>query len=408
MNRWFGASDPIGRWGARGRLVALLDQAIYTGSNFVVTMSLAAAVGVGALGRYALISSVSSLTLGLLASVTLDPMTVFGSHSGGRRVRAACTKESASIGLCLVLAACCAFGAARYAGWEKSVDLSLGLLLCGSQYCVLSRKRTLYIETRVGRSTVVSAVYAAGMSLIVVPALATKRLSVEIAVLAVLVGATLASGNWVRRCVGLRVRALQTLRRTDGFYKYILSSSGTSVSGVLAYQGIYWVGALTGGLILVGRVKLIEQLALPFSQILIMLSLPDQVLSSRDFAQSRFEAIEQRIARRTRTYMAGAFAYSLLLLAVVVAWEWSHHSKELLSPAIAAYGLVLILQSASYPRLTAMRAQRRPYVIGGAYVAMGICLVLGGVLLHPATSVLLVLLLAAAWATNLLVLQLLN
>ncbi len=294
---------------------------------------------------------------------------------------------------------------ALWFGLAGAALVSLALLLCGAQYAVLARKRLFYVSGRIGRSLVMSVAYFASVMVWTGIAVAFRRATVLTGVGAIATGSLLVAGPWVWRSMRIDVRVREVYLREPGVLRYVGGALITSLSGSTALQSIYWVGALTAGVAVIGQIKLIEQIVLPYSQLLLMLSLPDQVQSARDYAQLNGRRVIDRMHRRTRHFVLGAGMYCMAAVAATAIWQHVRGTGATLVFSVLLYGACVVLQAAAYPRLTVLRAYRRPLVSAAAYWIMGVCVLIGGLIFRPATAIELVGLLVCAWALNLLALQ---
>jgi hypothetical protein len=274
---------------------------------------------------------------------------------------------------------------ALWFGLAGAVVVSLALLLCAAQYAVLARKRLFYVSGRIARSLAMSVVYFASVTVLTGIAAAFGRATVFTGVGAIAAGSLLAAGPWA--AVRYRRQGREVYLRQEGVLRYVGGALVTSVSGSTALQSIYWVGALTAGVAVIGQIKLIEQIVLPYSQLLLMLSLPDQVQSARDYAQLNGRRVADRMQLRTRHFALGAGLYCLVAVAATATWQHVRGTGAALVLPVLLYGACLVLQAAAYPRLIALRAYRRPLVSAGAYWIMGLCVLIGGLLFRPATAV---------------------
>ncbi len=221
---------------------------------------------------------------------------------------------------------------ALWFGLAGAVLAALAVLLCAAQYAVLARKRLLYVSGSLSAAWPSPSRYFATVMVWTGIAVAFRRATVLTGVGAIATGALLVAGPWVWRSMRIDVRVREVYLREPGVLRYVGGALITSLSGSTALQSIYWVGALTAGVAVIGQIKLIEQIVLPYSQLLLMLSLPDQVQSARDYAQLNGRRVIDRMHRRTRHFVSGAGMYCMAAVAATAIWQHvpaRHHASFL-------------------------------------------------------------------------------
>lgn len=392
---------------ARLRIGAAVDQAIFSGTNFVLTVLVALSGNMSELGTYALVSSAATLLLGVAQSMSVDPMTVFfagDAHSGARRV------VESILNACCIIVIVVSVGYLTIVGWSaKSIGhvIALGVALAAMQIVVLARKRTYYIEGQVRGAVRVSAMYMLGALGGATIAFVCGRAPNTIFVAGcVLIGFLVSSGAW-------SIRAASAWRSRDalpkGWHEYSASSLLVSIASSIGLQGFYWIGVRTAGLEVVGSVKVVEQMMMPLVFTLTMLSLPDLVESSQDFSNGRIASIRHRCRRRSSQFSLVAAVYvAFLIMAVWVAsslWRSHSHGGAPAVVAVLVFGACVVIQAISVPRLTSLRAIRSPKWILCGYMCMAAGVMTAGATIRPTTVVGVVALLTVGWLSNLFVLE---
>ena len=391
--------------GPSGRFLVLLDQSIYTGTNFSLTALLALLAGVLPLGHYAIIASIAALLSSVFVGLVLDPLIVFASAPAARRVRFALLKLSAAISMTALAVAVGLEILNRLFVLPALADIAFATVIFAGQSVVLCHKRNAYINGQVLSSLYSSIRYAAAAFLVV--ALVWLVAAVEVWTVVVAIGAASCASSlvWFRSILRIPTRVLTYLMKAPGLVRYALWSSVISVPSAVAVQSIYWIADVQAGRLAVGQIKVLEQLMVPFVQIMQMLSLPDQVAASKAFSRGDVSELIALSGRRTGQQLKYCLLYCLGLVAFLSAAQGITVQAVPLTAAII-YSVCVIAQSVAIPRNVVLRAARRPKFIAFGYVVMVMVMIVSGILAVPSTVIGAVAALSCAWAANVFVLQL--
>jgi O-antigen/teichoic acid export membrane protein len=149
----------IRKWGYLGSL-SMVDQCLFSGSNFLVNMLLARWLAPDAYGAFAVASSFYLMAAGVVCSLTLEPMMIYGSTDFAKQIHEYLKRISvlhmgiSTVTAILLLVAClCVRGVAG----EMLVGAAFGLPFMLQVWFV---RRALYTQTRIGHAVVVSLLYA--------------------------------------------------------------------------------------------------------------------------------------------------------------------------------------------------------------------------------------------------------
>jgi O-antigen/teichoic acid export membrane protein len=113
--------DLLTRWGARS-VLSIVDQATFSGSNFLVTLLLARWLAPGEYGGYAVAFSIFLFAAGFLNALILEPMYVLGSQRSGIEVnRYLGTLVWLHGGLTVIMSVALAGGAAVFLAFRSSL-----------------------------------------------------------------------------------------------------------------------------------------------------------------------------------------------------------------------------------------------------------------------------------------------
>ena len=394
MNRQFD-------FGRRARLVTLGDQALYSGTNFLLAISLAALAGMEALGHFALIISVSAFLHSVYVGVILEPLTVFASETKQKRLRTIYAHVAAVITLGALAFGGMLLWLGEAAGLAYVTDIALGFVVFGGQSTVLCGKRSLLMRGNVVGSALVSALYFAGAAAVAIYFYATDSFDEYGVVGAIVAASVLASGKWWLRSI-LRRCGLDEFRRAVGVVReYTLWTVLTSLPASVSLYGIYWIAEFAASRDVVGLLKLCEQLLTPFFQIAMTMSMLDQIESAREYESADHSQVALRLARRTKSYQLLAAGYVIVLVIAVFVYHWiGGQITAGFLPALLLYCVIPFLYAYSIPRNVAAKARRRPEFNALAYSGMALTVILVGVLWLPGQLAGLVAVLALGWCVN--------
>ncbi|MEL6870050.1 MAG: hypothetical protein AAFO81_09645 [Pseudomonadota bacterium] len=380
------------------RLIALIDQVFYAGTNFGLTMLLVVLANIETLGRFALVASVSALLHSVFVGVVLEPLTVFGSHENEHRVRAVYSHFGSLVSfVCLFFA-----GLLYLIGQDGYIGVfALGLAMFGAQSAVLCGKRIALIENGVLGSLVISVRYALGAVAVSAAAFFCCGYDERSLVAAVILASILACGYWWARALWERASIQDFLNVASKVRSYTTWTLASSVPSSVSAHGVYWIAEVASTQAVVGLLKLCEQLVMPLGQLLMTMSILDQIESAAEFRAEKRTAVQDRITVRTWAYMkltalyfaclaAGLLAYSVIIGRVSAGFM----------VALCVYGLIALLNAFSIPRNVAAKACRRPDFVATAYLLTSVTICVVGFSWKPDGLVHLTLILLLGWVVH--------
>jgi O-antigen/teichoic acid export membrane protein len=375
-------------WVGRGSL-AMLDQGLISGSNFLLTILLARWLTPKQYGAYALVFAVFMFLAAVHESLVTEPVMVFGPSSYDRN-----RKDYLGAVLCIEGALAVLFASvlvsaafiARHLGAGK--DLAGALAgLCISAPCVFLfwlARSAFYVEGSPGRAAAGSTVYSA--LVLVVTLLAFRRgvLSPFVAFVVTAVAAfTSAISMLIRLRPVLRPGSNPGLRsvwnRHWGYGRWALGTAAMRwVPGNVSYT-------LTGtllGLADVGKLKALLNFSAPLAQASSSFGLVFQPHLSRAFGREGRSATRTPVGAVTVLYLAGGILYwALLALFRVSVVRFLYGGKFLDSAYLVPWvccGAVLTV--VSFAPSMGLRAIQSPSLVFLAYsVAAAVSVVLGTV-----------------------------
>jgi O-antigen/teichoic acid export membrane protein len=375
-------------WVTKGSL-ALTDQGLVSGSNFLLAILLARWLTPEQYGAYALAFSAFLFLGGAHESLVTEPMAVFGpsSYDDNRRGylgAVVCIEGVLSLLFVGVLAAA-ALAANQFGAGGDLCGALAGL--CISTPCVFLfwvARYAFYLEQSPGRAAAGSALYSAFVLMGTFLAYLRGVLSPFVAFVVVALAAVASAVSmFVRLRPALRQVTKPWLRsvwnRHWGYGRWALGTAGMRwVPGNVSY-------ALTGtllGLADVGRLKALMNFFLPLGQASNSFGLIFQPHLSRTFGREGRSATRTPVGMVTLLYLAGGILYWVLLSAFrVPVLRFLYGGKFLDSGYLVPWvccGAVLTV--VSYAPSIGLRAIQSPASIFGAYcVAAGVSVVFGTV-----------------------------
>jgi O-antigen/teichoic acid export membrane protein len=377
-------------WMGKGFL-ALLDQGLISGSNFLVGILLARRLLPGQYGGYALAFEFFLGLAVVYGALVLEPMTVLGAS-----VYRGCLQEYLGIllriHLRIAMVAVVVLGGSALAAYEFGASRSLPSALAGVTLagpCVLLfwlARRTFYIKLAPRTAALGASLYCA--VLLVGLLVAYRRLSPFLVFLLMALGALAVSPF-------LFMRLKPSLRPTAGYptlgevvekhWEYgrwalassvvIWSSSAVFYPLLSAYRGLAQTGAL----------KALMNFYSPIAQASVALSLLSLPYASRISHQSGPARVRSVGWKLTWLYAGGAAIYWLVILpfrgtVLHILYAGKYSEVASLLPLLA---LASVLRIAATAQAISLRAMQLPFLV---FLAYGACSVVAGVMGFPAIS----------------------
>lgn len=381
------------RWTTKGGL-AVLDQALFAGSHFLLNILLARWLPPAEYGAFALAHSVFLLVAAVHGALLLEPMAVFGS---GKYL----AMRRSYLGILLrghwalvVPAGIILVGAAAVAGWFGSPVVSRPLYALGAVLPLLLltwiTRRAFYLELQPGWAVIGGAVYFAALLGGAAWLFQTGRLAPVTAILAMGAAALLAA---VIQLARLRPRwsaprgeiSAATVRRDHWEYgRWALASAAALWFPLNIY---YLVLPAWFGLEAAGALKALMNLVNPVLHTLMAMGLLLVPVLVRHRDRGGLALMRQTIRRLLGLFLLGAAAYAVLLwlfrlelLHLLYGGKYLEYSA---APILLA-GLVPLLACATIVLGSALRALELPDRLFWCYAASGGVALLAGIPLTAA------------------------
>jgi O-antigen/teichoic acid export membrane protein len=383
-------------WIGKG-VLAVADQALFAGGNFLVNILLARWMTPTEYGAFALAYAVFLLFAAVHAAVFVEPMVVFGSGKYAdqpRRYFSILVRGHFLVMLpaSLVLAAV-GLGLGRI--YDTSVERAFFGLVAGAAFMLLLWlvRRMFYVHVRPGRAVVAAAVYlgvavAAVWTLEMMHRLST--FSAFLAMAAASLAASVISLAQLRpeRHLALADPAFATVM-TD-HWRYGRWATATAVVNWLPLNIYYALLPAWIGLPAAGALRALMNLAMPVLQTisaLSMLLLP-MLVRHRQWDGPRKMARTMYLS--TVLFCAGASAYLALLWparTLVMGWLYAGKYDAYASWPLALAALLPFTSCVSAAVGGGLRALERPDCIFWCYLASGVATLVVGIPLAAAYGV---------------------
>jgi len=376
----------IRSWLQKGFL-AVLDQGLISGSNFVLAILLARWLRAEQYGAYALSFAIFVLCSFLQQGLFLEPMSVFGPSvyrdSQRQYVGTLVWLQGAIAGVALALLAVAISAFLRYDTGVFRMAL-LGMALTAP--CVLLywfARRAFYLQLQPGRAVGGALLYCALLSTAVWLLARSGRLSAFTAFLAMGIAALLTSVRqlWqVRPVIFTRKNKSELREVATRHWHYGRWAILGSMFIWIPWNVYYPVVGHFSGLVEVASLRALLNLALPVAQILSAFSLLFLPHASHASHQENWEGAKGMALRITSFFALGTAAYWLpicLFRAPLLRFLYAGHYSQIirLVPWIA---LSSLLTGVALGPTIALRAMRSPATVSYIYfISSAVALVLG-------------------------------
>lgn len=285
----------MGRWS--GRVVSgIIDQGLFSGSNFLVNILLARWLSPDGYGAFAIAFAIYLGFAGIVCSLTLEPMMIYGATDFNDRIDDYLEKVSfAHFGISALLALVL-FVISSFFGGETGKTISVAALALPFMLQVWFVRRALYCTMNITHAAIVSFLYSiallGGISVLKITGLVTPIYIYEVFVLASLICFMYYRVVAVRKAVAPAERGSpikQIFNKHWGFGKWLVIASVAASVSTLIYAPILGV---MSGLKDAAAYKAIQNLSLPFMQLLaaftlLMLPVMSRVVRTEPWARIR-------------------------------------------------------------------------------------------------------------------------
>ncbi|MGO9126859.1 MAG: hypothetical protein ACLP6G_18480 [Terriglobales bacterium] len=350
--------------------LAIVDQALISGSNFLIGILLARWLGAEQYGAYAIAFSVFILLTLVYQSLVLEPMAVYGGSTYRNCLRGY-VGTLFRIHFALSLSLVIVFGASALIIKEFTQQASLAGAMAGvtvASPCVLVlllARRTFYLEFSPGAAAAGSLLYCALVLVSLFIAYYRGLLSTFSAFVLIALGALVSSILlWLRLRVelpqgGPAPKLKDTWQRHWSYGRWALASCVASWIPAYIYYPI--LSSFTG-MAQSGQLKALMNLTLPFEQTKAALSMLFLPYAARVVSQKGKAGVMALTGQMTFLAFGGAIAYWGIVLPFrdpVFHWLYSGKYMEVISLLpLVAFGQVF--WSAAYGPAIALRGMQSP------------------------------------------------
>ena len=377
-------------WVGKGSL-AVLDQGLISGSNFLIGILLARWLAPEAYGAYALAFSIFLFLAGFHNALLLEPMSVFGPASYKDQLPAYLGKLlRLHFALTFALALLLALGATCFLSFfgNRAVPdalLGAGLATPWILFLWLSR-RAAYLQFRPALAVRSAAVYCL---LVLLLLFLSERLGWLSPFAAFLLQAlaSLAAGGLLLASIRPRLRSLGS----NSSMQMVLKQHWRYGRWVVATGFVYWLSGgayyvLVGALLRmedVAALRALQNFVLPMTQFITAITLLLLPWASAQFAEQGGAAFKTNIRKITLLFVSGAALY---LVCIVLFGHWLMETLYAGRYTQFAYliplaGLPVLLTAASQGPAIAVRAMQAPMDVFWGYAVAGVSTILAGVAL---------------------------
>jgi O-antigen/teichoic acid export membrane protein len=379
-------------WVTKGGL-AVLDQGLITGSNFVIGILLARWLAPEEYGAYAVAFAAFLLLAMLYQSLVLEPMGVFGASAYRDRLRGylkALLWVHLATALPIFLALCIAAGVALHLGQPGGLPAAL-LALSVSAPCVLMFwlvRRAFYLQLSPAPAVWGATLYCALALCGLFGTYKLHLLSPQAAFLLMAMGA-IGAGTFLLNSLRVRVPdglAAPSVRETwQRHWSYGRWALGSAAMMWIPANIFYPLVSSFKGMAEAGELKALMNFAAPTLQLYSALSLLLLPYAARVHAEESYAGMAAAARRIMVICISGASLYwaGLLLLQRPIfqlLYSGRYTEVEYLMPVVA---LASISGSAFFGPATVLRAMESPKsVFGAVFVASCVSVIVG----VPATA----------------------
>jgi O-antigen/teichoic acid export membrane protein len=310
-------SHLVGRWSPR-IVCGILDQGLFSGSNFLVNILLARWLLPDAYGSFAIAFSLYLGLAGLVCSLTLEPMMVYGSTDFVDRIDDYLTKVAFMHFVVSGLLAAVMFAVAAFFDGTTSSTIKIAACALPFMLQVWFIRRAFYCTMRIPQAAATSLLYSV-LLIGGIMILKTVDLVMPVQIYEVFILASLASflcyliiirkaGNGA----GVASAEFKHIIRSHWrFGKWLIVASVAASVSTLLYAPIL---GLVSELKDAAAYKAVQNLSLPFSQMLVVFALLALPGMSREVKRGSWSQIRKYIWGLTATFLLVAVLYGAILI----------------------------------------------------------------------------------------------
>lgn len=378
----------IKKWGSKGFL-SVLDQGLFSGSNFLVNILLARWITPEEYGAFAIAFSIYLFFAGISNSLTLEPMMIFGSTYFKENVDEYLTNlfkghNGLSLFLALIFLLISIFTKEIVRETFISAAISLPMMLM-VWFC----RRTFYLRSRIDQAAILSAIYfTVLLSGIII--LEQKEILYPYSIYAVFIIASLISTIYYK--VSNKANVLESpndiayqeiLESHWNYGKWIILASIASSISTLLYTPLLGV---VSSLDEAAAFKAIQNLTSPFQQLLAASSLLTLPLLSNSAKTLSAKSFKKQLWLLTLVLLTISLIYSAILLIfgrTIINVLYSSGFYTDYYWLIPAFSIVLIIMTLIQPLTLAIRAFEKPKIVLESKIISAITVLVLGFVLVP-------------------------
>lgn len=376
------------KWGSKGFL-SILDQGLFSGSNFLVNILLARWITPDEYGAFAIAFSIYLFFAGISNSLILEPMMIFGSTYFKEKVDKYLPKVfNGHICLSLFLAFIFLFISIFTKGLVRETFISAAISL-PFMLLVWFYRRTFYIRSKIDRAAILSGIYSIVL-LAGIIFLKQKDFLFPYSIYIVFIIASLISAvyyklnnNSIILDSSNNIAYQEILVSHWNYGKWIILASVASSITTLLYTPML---GLVSSLDEAAAFKAIQNLTLPFQQLLAassLLTLP--FLSNNAHTVSKIFFIKQ-IRSLVLFFLFFSLLYSCFVLIfgrTIIKFLYSSEFYIDYYWLIPSFSIVLIFMAIIEPLTITVRACEKPKIVLKSKIISAITVLVLGLLLVP-------------------------
>lgn len=376
------------KWGSKGFL-SILDQGLFSGSNFLVNILLARWLTPEEYGAFAIAFSIYLLFAGISNSLTLEPMMIFGSTYFKEKIDNYLTKVFKShiglslfLGFIFLLVSFFTKNIVRETFISAAISLPFMLMVW---FC----RRTFYLKFKIDQAAIFSGIYSIVL-LAGIIILKQREILYPYSIYFVFIIASLISAiyykisNTAIRLVLLNDIAYQEILMSHWNYgKWIVLASIASSISTLLYTPLL---GLVSSLNEAAAFKAIQNLTSPFQQLMAassLLTLPFLSNNAQILTRNNFN---KKLAFMVMFFLFFSLSYSSILIIFGRAIINVLYSSEFYTDyywLIPAFSIVLILMAIIEPLTISCRAFEKPKIVLLSKIVSAITVLILGFVLVP-------------------------
>ncbi|MDO9084687.1 MAG: hypothetical protein Q7U53_00660 [Anaerolineaceae bacterium] len=376
------------KWGYKGFL-SIIDQVLFSGSNFLVNILLARWITPEEYGAFAIAFSIYLFFAGISISLTLEPMMIFGSTYFKEKVDKYLTKVfKGHIGLSIFLAfiflliSIFTKGLVRETFIGASISLPFMLMVW---FC----RRKYYIRSKIDRAAIISGIYSIVL-LAGIIILKEREILYPYSIYVVFIIASLISVIYYKisnNAISFNpfndITYQEILVRHWNYGKWIFLASIASSITNLVYIPIL---GLVSSLDEAAAFKAIQNLTLPFQQLLAassMLTLPFLSNSAHTVSKSIFT---KQMRFLVLFFLSLSLLYSCFVLIfgrTIIKFLYSSEFYIDYYWLIPSFSIILIFMAIIEPLTMSCRAFEKPKIVLKSKIISAISVLVLGLLLVP-------------------------